>query len=147
MKRRFVYLHGFASGALSRKARCFRERLAAAGHTLEVPDLSGGDFESLTVGSQLRIVEETVHGGPVTLIGSSMGGYLAALYASRHPEVEKLLLLAPAFSIRPALAGDGGDGSSREMARYRQVARLSLFGGPDARSWLRDRRGKPAVGA
>src|SRR5271165_1035807 len=28
-----------------------------------------------------------------------MGGYLAALYAARHAEVEKLVLLAPAFSF------------------------------------------------
>src|SRR5207245_462042 len=35
----------------------------------------------------------------VSLIGSSMGGYLAALYAARHPEVERLVLLAPAFSL------------------------------------------------
>src|SRR5207245_749511 len=36
-------------------------------------------------------------GEHVSLMGSSLGGYLAALYASRHPEVEKLVLLAPAF--------------------------------------------------
>jgi pimeloyl-ACP methyl ester carboxylesterase len=28
-----------------------------------------------------------------------MGGYLAALYASRHPETAKLVLLAPAFGF------------------------------------------------
>lgn len=30
-----------------------------------------------------------------------MGGYLAALYASAHPEVKKLVLLAPAFGFAP----------------------------------------------
>jgi uncharacterized protein len=28
-----------------------------------------------------------------------MGGYLAALYAARHPEVERLVLFAPAFGF------------------------------------------------
>ena len=36
---------------------------------------------------------------PVVLIGSSMGGYLASLYAARHPEVLRVVLLAPAFGF------------------------------------------------
>ena len=124
MTRRFVYLHGFASGAGSRKARFFRERLAAAGYPLEVPDLSGGDFQNLTIGSQLRIVEETVRGGAVTLIGSSMGGYLAALYASRHPEVEKLLLLAPAFRFAQHWRETVG---SEALAKWRTTGRLPVY--------------------
>ncbi len=28
-----------------------------------------------------------------------MGGYLAALYAALHPEVQSLILMAPAFSF------------------------------------------------
>jgi hypothetical protein len=32
-------------------------------------------------------------------IAMGLGGYLAALYASRHPEVEKLVLLAPALNF------------------------------------------------
>ena len=94
---RLVYLHGFASGPASRKATFFRERLATAGYKLEVPDLSEGDFEHLTIGGQLRVVENLLQGDAATLVGSSMGGYLAALYAARHPEVIRLLLLAPAF--------------------------------------------------
>ena len=32
-------------------------------------------------------------------MGSSLGGYLAALYAARHANIEKLVLLAPAFQF------------------------------------------------
>ena len=32
-------------------------------------------------------------------MGSSLGGYLAALIASRNPEVERAVLLAPAFRL------------------------------------------------
>lgn len=92
-----IYLHGFASGPLSRKAQFFRQRFEERGLALEIPALDEGDFEGLTITGQLKLVERIADGEPVTLIGSSMGGYLAALYAARHPEVEKLVLLAPAF--------------------------------------------------
>jgi uncharacterized protein len=96
---RILYLHGFASGPASKKARYFSQRLAECGVTLEVPDLAEGDFENLTVTRQLSVVERVCAKQPVFLMGSSLGGYLAALYAARHPEVEKLVLLAPAFSF------------------------------------------------
>ncbi|HLH18709.1 MAG TPA: YqiA/YcfP family alpha/beta fold hydrolase [Bryobacteraceae bacterium] len=94
-----VYLHGFASGPSSGKARFFRERLQAAGAAVSVPDLAEGDFEHLTISRQLEVIRRTAPHGPVSLIGSSLGGYLAALYAARHPEVERLVLLAPAFGF------------------------------------------------
>jgi uncharacterized protein len=94
-----VYLHGLASGPSSIKARYFRAGLERAGRRVEVPDLAEGDFEHLTISRQLAVLERTAAGEPVTLIGSSMGGYLAALYAARHPEVRCLVLLAPAFGF------------------------------------------------
>ena len=96
---RILYLHGFASGPTSSKARFFAERLASAGARFEIPDLAAGDFEHLTITSQLAAVERAAGGEPVSLIGSSMGGYLAALYAQRHPEIARVVLLAPAFGI------------------------------------------------
>jgi hypothetical protein len=96
---RFLYLHGFASGPQSRKAQAFREGLAARGIRLEVPDLAAGDFEQLTVSGQIQVVEEILMGAPCRLAGSSMGGYLAALYAASHSEVERVVLLAPAFGM------------------------------------------------
>jgi hypothetical protein len=95
----FIYLHGFASSPNSRKARFFVERFRELGIGLEVPDLADGDFRNLTLSAQLKVVERTARGEPLSLIGSSMGGYLAALYAARHPEVEKVVLMAPAFSF------------------------------------------------
>ena len=96
---RIIYLHGFGSGPGSKKARFFRERFTELGIGLEVPDLADGDFKHLTITGQLSVIERTARGEPVSLIGSSMGGYLAALYAARHPEVEKLVLMAPAFAF------------------------------------------------
>jgi uncharacterized protein len=96
---RFVYLHGFASGPQSRKAQAFRRTFERRGVELEIPCLDEGDFERLTISGQLRMVEKTLAGSPCRLIGSSMGGYLAALYAAGHPEVDRLVLLAPAFGF------------------------------------------------
>lgn len=96
---RFVYIHGFASSPQSRKARSFRDALSARGVHVDVPAMDGGDFGHLTIPGQLRILEETIRGEAVHLIGSSMGGYLAALYAASHAEVDRMVLMAPAFGF------------------------------------------------
>ena len=94
-----LYLHGFASSPASKKARIFEERFRAAGLDLEVPNLSQDDFRNLTISGQLNVIERAAAGRAISLIGSSMGGYLAALYAARHPEVDRLVMLAPAFGF------------------------------------------------
>jgi pimeloyl-ACP methyl ester carboxylesterase len=102
---RIVYLHGFASGPQSNKAQFFRARFEELGVPVEIPQLDEGNFETLTVSSQLAVIDRAVaksytDGCPVTLMGSSLGGYLAALYASRHKDtIDRLVLLAPAFQF------------------------------------------------
>lgn len=96
---RCVYLHGFASSPQSGKAQFFRKRLAERGIDLDIPALDGGDFEHLTITGQLQVVDRAVAGQPAILFGSSMGGYLAALYAARNRNIEKLVLLAPALQF------------------------------------------------
>ena len=96
---RVVYLHGFASGPQSSKANFFARKLTECGVAVEIPQLDGGDFEGLTVTGQLAVIDQVVAGRPAVLMGSSLGGYLAALYASRHPEIERVVLLAPAFQF------------------------------------------------
>src|SRR5580704_16237995 len=95
---RILYLHGFASSPESSKARFFRDRLTRAGFAVEILDLAP-DFENLTITGQLQVITRAAANEPVTLIGSSMGGYLAALYAARHAEVSRLVLMAPAFGF------------------------------------------------
>jgi hypothetical protein len=66
-------------------------------------DLTPGPdgFERSTPSSMLAIVEAALASrpGPHALIGSSLGGWLAALAASRNSSVERLVLLAPAFRL------------------------------------------------
>lgn len=95
---RLLYLHGFASGPASKKAQFFRRRFADRGLDLDVPDLAA-DLENLTISGQLEVVAQALQERPAVLIGSSLGGYLAALYAARHKEVRGVVLLAPAFDF------------------------------------------------
>jgi hypothetical protein len=98
-----LYLHGFASGPSSHKARVLSERFAAIGIHLEVPDLTPGTegFERSSPSSMLAIAERLLGDAkpPHAVIGSSLGGYLAAVAASRDPSIERLVLLAPAFRL------------------------------------------------
>ena len=97
---RVVYLHGFASSPQSSKAQFFLRKFGGCGVSMEIPRLDEGRFEALTISGQLQVIERAVGDQPVILMGSSLGGYLAALYASRHPDqVERLVLLAPAFQF------------------------------------------------
>jgi hypothetical protein len=94
-----AYLHGFASGPGSTKAQLVRARLAALGHELLIPELAP-DFTRQTITGHLEIAEALLDTEPAILMGSSLGGYLAALVAARHPgRVRALVLLAPAFGF------------------------------------------------
>jgi pimeloyl-ACP methyl ester carboxylesterase len=97
------YLHGFASGPGSTKATAIAAGLAPDRIVPVRLDLTPGEdgFERSTPSSMLAIVEEALHAtpGPHALIGSSLGGWLAALAASRNPSVTRLVLLAPAFRL------------------------------------------------
>jgi len=121
---RILYLHGFASGPSSSKARYFRERLESAGIPVEIPDLAAGDFEHLTLTGQLGVIERCAAGGPVSLAGSSMGGYLAALYASRHLEVARVVLLAPAFDFARRWAEFLGPD---QVSEWRRTGAMDVF--------------------
>jgi pimeloyl-ACP methyl ester carboxylesterase len=120
-----IYLHGFASSPASSKARYFREHLEAAGARVDVPDLAAGDFEHLSITGQLAVIEEAAARDGVSLIGSSLGGYLAALYAARHPEVRRLVLLAPAFAFarlwNSTLAG------AAQVEEWRRTGTMEVF--------------------
>jgi pimeloyl-ACP methyl ester carboxylesterase len=98
-----LYLHGFASGPSSNKARFLSERLRDLGIPVVVPDLTPGadGFERSSPSSMLAIAEGLLAGAPPphAIIGSSLGGYLAALAASRDPSIERLVLMAPAFRL------------------------------------------------
>jgi pimeloyl-ACP methyl ester carboxylesterase len=126
-----LYLHGFASGPGSHKAAWLGTHLARHGVELEVPDLNAGDFSHLTLTRQMAVLDALLAGepGPVTLIGSSFGGYLAALLAEQDPRVERLVLLAPAFGFGALLESLFG---AETMARWQRDGSLQLPEAADA---------------
>ena len=98
----FIYLHGFASSPRSQKARKFKERFRKARLPLTIPDLQQGDFENLTLTRQISLVKNIIENKPESnfaLIGSSMGGYVAALTAEACMGVRALYLMAPGFNF------------------------------------------------
>jgi uncharacterized protein len=121
---RVLYLHGFASSPRSRKAQFFAGKLSACGVQIEVPSLDEGDFHSLTLTRQLQVIDKAVSGMPVVLIGSSLGGYLAALYAARNSHVQRLLLLAPAFRFYHLWSAGMG---AAELNRWKEEGTMPIF--------------------
>lgn len=96
-----IYLHGFASSPNSNKARYIKKCFADNKINLRIPDLNNGDFSRLTITRQKKQVAAHIEStnAPVTLIGSSLGGLTAAHLGEKHPMVQRLVLLAPAFGF------------------------------------------------
>ena len=147
-----AYLHGFASGPMSRKGQALAERLARRGVELRLPDLNRPSFSRLTVTGALEAVDELVESGPRhaawRFIGSSFGGYVAARWAELRPErVARLLLLCPGFDLPsrwPDLLG------ADELARWERDGALLLpdgAGRPTPVHWgfVQDVRRHPPV--
>lgn len=130
--RQVVYLHGFASSAQSSKAQFFGERFASIGVALHTPDFNTPDFETLTVTRMIGQVDALVQAlppGPVALMGSSLGAFVAwhaaprlAADAERHP-VSHLVLLAPAVTFGRDRQADFGAGivDAWERAGTREI--------------------------
>jgi pimeloyl-ACP methyl ester carboxylesterase len=102
--RHVIYLHGFASSPQSSKARRIGAELTARGVGFSCPDLNEPAFETLTV---TRMLEQTAAAiaaagaGPVALMGSSLGAFVAVHASARHRSavVDRMVLLAPAFDF------------------------------------------------
>ena len=99
-----VYLHGFASSPASSKAQRFRRELDSRRVGFSCPDLNEPAFETLTVTrmlEQTRGAIEAARAGPVALVGSSLGAFVAvhAAAADAGRRVDRLILLAPAFDF------------------------------------------------
>lgn len=125
--RHVFYLHGFASGATSTKARWLAARLEAAGLPLHCPDFNLPDFASLTVTRMLSEVERRVaalDSGPVALFGSSLGALVAYHAAAANPRIDRLILLAPALDIGPSLRRGLG---AAKVDEWRRGGSIEVF--------------------
>jgi uncharacterized protein len=96
---KYIYLHGFASSPQSFKAQYLKTEFARLGIDLELPDLNLGDFSTITLSKQLAFLQNSYGDSDLAIAGSSLGGYLATLWAAANPNVKSLCLLAPAFDF------------------------------------------------
>ncbi|MEM7232989.1 MAG: YqiA/YcfP family alpha/beta fold hydrolase [Planctomycetota bacterium] len=117
-----IYLHGFASSPKSRKATLLKREYQKRNLSLDIPNLNVPDFENLTLTAMLAAVREKFRPGTAVL-GSSLGGYTAALLAAAEP-VEALVLMAPAFDVAARWQRRLGD---EGLANWRQDVYLPVF--------------------
>jgi pimeloyl-ACP methyl ester carboxylesterase len=88
---RLIFIHGSDSNGQTYKAQVLRQHF---------PDLLSPDFTG-PLAVRMGQLDAIIQGGSGwTLIGSSLGGLIAALFTARHPDqVLKLVLLAPALNL------------------------------------------------
>jgi uncharacterized protein len=108
---KYLYLHGFASSPNSYKARYMRQRFTDIGLTLHIPDLNLTDFSTVTLSDQLLYLDRKYFDNhePITVFGSSLGGFLAVQLAAQNTLVQKLILFAPAFGFSHRIAKSLGE--------------------------------------
>lgn len=122
----YLYLHGFASSPQSTKAGYLRDRFGAQSINLIIPDLNQGDFFHLTLTRNIQQVEQILEADPkpATLIGSSFGGLTAAWVAQRQPQVQQLILLAPAFGFLQHWLPQLGQ---TQVQKWQQQGQLEIY--------------------
>lgn len=89
--KRLIYLHGLDSNSQTYKAAIIRALY---------PDLITPDFTGSLDERMEQLYPILGNASNWTLIGSSYGGLMAALFATQHPDqVHRLILLAPALML------------------------------------------------
>lgn len=108
------------------------------GCTVTVPDLNLPAFHNLTLSSQLKVIDETLHESALAsngldrtatpkdlvLIGSSMGGLLAVVKARELSNVRALVLLAPGFGLPKRWNQMLGE---NQLAKWKEEGSIDIF--------------------
>lgn len=132
------YIHGFASSARSTKAALFAERLGPAGMTVRCPDFNEPSFETLTTSRMVSQLEADIAAqppGPIAIIGSSLGGFVAVHAALRQQaridagerpahRIDRVVLLAPALEFGRSSYGTV---TPAQVAQWRETGWLDVF--------------------
>lgn len=136
-----VWLGGYRSDMTGTKAQALADWAAQAGRSFLRFDYFGhgessGAFEAGTVTrwreDALAVMDELTE-GPLVLVGSSMGGWMAFLAAAAWPErIGAMVLIAPAPDFTERLIAPSLSEAAREdIARSGVWYRPSAYGDPD----------------
>ncbi|MDP3854883.1 alpha/beta fold hydrolase [Phenylobacterium sp.] len=135
-----VWLGGFKSDMAGTKAQALADWALANGRAYVRFDYFGhgesdGDFAQGTITrwrEDVLAVLEALTAGPVVLVGSSMGGWIACLVAAALPErIKALVLIAPAADFTEKLMGAELTPADREaLDRIGIWLRPSDYGDP-----------------
>lgn len=93
------WLHGRESTPWGTKSLLLKEVAAEFGVSMKAPDMQSTKDPDERV--RMLVEEIKDHSGPLALVGSSMGGYVATV-ASREVEVDGLFVLAPSYYLQGA---------------------------------------------
>ncbi|NJL64424.1 MAG: alpha/beta fold hydrolase [Methylacidiphilales bacterium] len=152
---KYIYLHGFASSPNSVKSQEIQSYFAKLQIAIAIPDLNAGDFSHLTITRQYKQVISLFPSNqtPVTLIGSSLGGLTSAHIAENCPQVQCLVLLAPAFGFLSHWLPKLGEEKIQQWQQekylnvyhYREKAELPLHYDfiPDAAQYTEEKLQRP----
>ncbi len=99
--RRYLYMHGFASGPLSKKGVAMERHLAGRGLALSRLDVRVPSLERLRLSAIIDTARRAIGAldDRAVVFGSSLGGLAAAHLAARDTRVEAVVLLAPGFRV------------------------------------------------
>jgi pimeloyl-ACP methyl ester carboxylesterase len=106
--RQILFITGFLSKRWGNKSKALAQWCEEKGWGFCCYDVrgfgeSGGTFTEYTLSDWIadaRLVLNMLRDGPpITIVGNSLGGWIAWLMAQEYPVVEKLVLIAPAFNM------------------------------------------------
>lgn len=145
-----LFLHGLGSTRAGDKSASLLGYARRKGRRAVRIDMRGhgasaGHLNALTVTGLVADAHAAlVHTGPAVVVGSSLGGLIAAWTAARHPHlVRALVLLAPAFGFLRRLAQRPRRDNRVVIASQWLQVELDLAVLDDARHW--DEAALPAL--
>lgn len=106
--RQILFITGFLSKRWGNKSKALAQWCQEKGWGFCCYDVRGfgdseGQFTDYTLSAWIEdartVLESIKSGPPITIVGNSLGGWIAWLVAQEFPSVEELILIAPAFNM------------------------------------------------
>jgi pimeloyl-ACP methyl ester carboxylesterase len=107
MAPRWLYLPGLGTGTRTRKGAQLAEALARRGEALQILDLRLPDPARIRLSAMVDAARGALPSseGPAFVVGTSLGGAVAAAIAARASRLSGVVLLAPALHLGDLVRG------------------------------------------